>query len=116
MIFNYFQLKIITKVREFVNEGLCAGNTLGCYIPLRALAYLSSIGIKDNLRFFDDDKGIYNQYFDGFPIPVENRIDLINNPVTHLLIMSSAFGEKIKKEIIEIHPTIKILTYDQVVK
>lgn len=114
--FQELSIKNINKVREFINEGLFTGNTLGCYIPLRALAYLSTIGVKENLRFFDDDKGIYNKYFDGFPIPIENRNDLINNPVTHLLIMSSAFGEKIAKELIEILPNLNILTYDKVVK
>jgi SAM-dependent methyltransferase len=114
--FQELSIKNISKVREFASEALLEGNTLGCYIPLRSLAYLSTIGIKENIRFFDDDKGIYNKYFDGFSIPIENREDLLNNPVTHLLIMSSAFGEKIKQEIVEILPNIKILTYNQVVE
>lgn len=116
-IINFQELSIsnINKVKTFVNEGLSSGNTLGCYIPLRALAYLSSIGVKENLRFFDDDKGIYNKYFDGFQIPIENREDLIQKPVTHLMIMSSAFGEKIKNDILNILPSISILTYNDVV-
>lgn len=104
----------IERVSNFINEGLREGNTLGFYIPLRALAYLSYLGIKQGVRFFDDDRGIHKKYFDGFPIPVENRQDLILNPVTHLLIMSHAFGEKISNEILADLPDMKILTYSQI--
>jgi hypothetical protein len=64
------------------------------------------------VRFFDDDKGIHKKYFDGFPIAVENFEDLKNNPADVVIIISFAFGEKIKAKIneqlkdIEVH-TIK---------
>jgi 2-polyprenyl-3-methyl-5-hydroxy-6-metoxy-1,4-benzoquinol methylase len=106
----------IKEISNFVSEGLLMENSLGFYIPLRALSYLSCIGVTQGFRFFDDDRGIHKQYFDGFPIPVENRQDLIAKPVTHLLIMSHAFGEKISKEIHAILPNIKILTYSEVTK
>jgi SAM-dependent methyltransferase len=103
-------------VNNFVKEGLSDGNSLGCYIPLRSIAYLAKLNVRKGFRFFDDDKGIYKKYFDGFPVPVENRQELIDKPVTHLLVMSYAFGKKIKEEILNINPGIKILTYDDIVK
>jgi SAM-dependent methyltransferase len=106
----------IERISKFINEGLREGNTIGFYIPIRALAYLSYLGIKQGLRFFDDDRGIHKKYFDGFSIPVENRQDLIINPVTHLIIMSHAFGEKISNEILAELPDMKIFTYSQITK
>jgi 2-polyprenyl-3-methyl-5-hydroxy-6-metoxy-1,4-benzoquinol methylase len=88
------------RVADFIAESSQAGNTLGCYIPLREIPYLSGLGITSGVRFFDDNAGIYGQYFDGFKSPVENFEDLVKNPVTHLLILSSAFGEKIKQKVL----------------
>jgi 2-polyprenyl-3-methyl-5-hydroxy-6-metoxy-1,4-benzoquinol methylase len=93
--------KLKKDVFEFIREGTSPGNTLGCYIPLRIIPYLSILNLTSGIRFFDDNSGIYHQYFDGFPVPVENKNDLIERPVTHLLIMSSAFGEKIRSKVLE---------------
>lgn len=106
----------IESVKLFMKEGLSEGNTLGVYIPLRSLAYLSKLQVFKDFRFFDDDQGIYMKYFDGFEVPIENRHDLIENPVSHLLIMSYAFGDKIKTEISKTCPEMKILTYSEIVK
>lgn len=70
-------------------------NSLGVYVPLRALPYLCSLHDLSAVRFFDDDPGLHNRFFDGFDIPIENFEDLIGRPVSHLLICSFAFGERI---------------------
>ncbi|WP_271255176.1 class I SAM-dependent methyltransferase [Pseudanabaena sp. Chao 1811] len=90
-----------SQLDQFITEGLMAGNTLGCYVPLRAIPYLSRIGVTSGFRFFDDDSGIYGKYFDGFPVPIENMNDLKENPVSHLIILSFAFGNKIRDRINE---------------
>lgn len=104
--FKKFERNLVTlknKVLDFIKVGLEETNTLGCYIPLRALPYLaiSNIESKKNIRFFDDNAGIYNQYFDGFEIEVENFQDAVDKPVTHMLIMSAAFGQRIKNKLID---------------
>lgn len=90
--------KLKSKVLAFIKEGTSSGNTLGCYIPLRASSYLSISGIREGIRFFDDNKGIHHQYFDGFDAKVENFEELVNQQVSHLLILSAAFGGKIKSK------------------
>jgi len=85
-------------VGDFIEQGTAPGHTLGCYVPLRAIPYLSMSGIF-NVRFFDDDPGIHNKYFDGFKISVENMDALKARPVTDLLILSFAFGDKIRNRI-----------------
>ena len=93
--------RLVQKVNAFVAEGTSNGNTLGCYIPLRVTPYLSIAKITGGIRFFDDNPGLYQQYFDGFNTPVENFSDLVKKPVSHILIMSFAFGDKIKQKILE---------------
>jgi hypothetical protein len=89
------------QVEQFILEGLAPGNSLGCYVPLRALPYLTVLGIKSGFRLFDDDPGLHGKFFDGFDIAVENRDDLAAEPVSHLLIMSFAFGDVIRNRLRE---------------
>ncbi|MEI8109575.1 MAG: class I SAM-dependent methyltransferase [Chitinophagia bacterium] len=103
--------KLNRRVADFIKEASIEGNSLGCYIPLRELPYLSIHSITSKVRFFDDNKGIYGQYFDGFNTPIENFDDLINNPVSHLLILSSAFGERIKGKVLKSIPEDKITIF-----
>lgn len=89
------------QVDAFISKGVAPSHTIGFYVPLRAVPYLSMRGLTSDFRFFDDNPGIHGQYFDGFPIPVENMNDLLANPVTDLLILSFAFGDKIRARINE---------------
>ena len=91
--------RIRSLVADFIEQGTSPEHTLGCYVPLRAIPYLSMAGVTEGVRFFDDDPGIHHKHFDGFPVPVENMDDLKGNPVTHLLVLSVAFGEKIRQRI-----------------
>jgi SAM-dependent methyltransferase len=88
------------NINDYVRR-IAASNTnrLGFYVPLRALPYLSQLGMYEGFRFFDDDSGIHGKYFDGFKVPVESFNDLKADPVTHLIITSFAFGEKIRGKV-----------------
>lgn len=88
------------EVSDFIREATKPGCSLGCYIPLRTFPYLAQENVNEGLRFFDDNPGIHNQYFDGYNQPVENMNDLWANPPTHLLILSYAFGEKIREKVL----------------
>ncbi|MBN8704011.1 MAG: class I SAM-dependent methyltransferase [Bacteroidetes bacterium] len=92
--------KLIVKINSFITNAQQANKSVGFYIPLRSIPYLSILGVKQNIRFFDDDGGIYGKYFDGFPIAVENFADLQKKPVDSLLVLSFAFGEKIKQKVL----------------
>ncbi len=87
------------QVEAFIADALRPGHSLGCYVPLRAAPYLAPLGVTSGVRFVDDDPGLHGRYFDGFPIAVENMEDLIANPVSHLLILSFAFGDTIRSRI-----------------
>jgi len=97
-------IKTKEQIECFINSSRQPGCSLGCYVPLRAIPYLSMHGIYDGVRFFDDNPGIHGQYFDGFPIPVESQSNLLAHPVTHLLILSFVFGAKIRNRIFSLSP------------
>jgi 2-polyprenyl-3-methyl-5-hydroxy-6-metoxy-1,4-benzoquinol methylase len=98
---NLLSLKdnILNHIRSEVEKG----KSIGFYIPLRALPYLSLLKNteKYSIRFFDDNPALKNTFFDGFDIPVENMENLISRPVNTLYILSEAFGHKIKNKVFE---------------
>lgn len=98
-------------LNHIISEGE-QGKSLGFYIPLRALPYLSLVNNKEeySIRFFDDNPALKNTFFDGFNIPVENMENLITSPVDTLYILSEAFGDKIKSKIIDQTNSINIFT------
>ncbi len=73
--------------------------SLGFYVPLRPLPYLSRLRALSGFRFFDDDPGVHGKYFDGFDAPVENFADLQARPVTHMAVMSLPHAPAITRKI-----------------
>lgn len=76
--------------------------SIGFYVPLRALPYLSAV--KYNLmdptfRFFDDTSHWHKKHFDGTLIKIENFKDLVDDPVDNIFIMSLTFEHEIKQKI-----------------
>jgi 2-polyprenyl-3-methyl-5-hydroxy-6-metoxy-1,4-benzoquinol methylase len=96
--------KIIEKIAPVLND---PAKTVGFYVPLRTLPYVSILGKYEGYRFFDDTHHWYNRAFDGLEVYIENFGDLKNKPVTDLFIMSLTFGDVIKKKVQEQLPGIK---------
>lgn len=88
--------KIIDEIKPVLDN---SSKSVGFYVPLRTLPYISILGKYEGFRFFDDTHHWYNKAFDGVEIYIENFNDLKSKPVTNLYIMSLTFGEVIKKKI-----------------
>jgi 2-polyprenyl-3-methyl-5-hydroxy-6-metoxy-1,4-benzoquinol methylase len=88
--------KILTKIQSKLD---LQTETIGFYVPLRTLPYLSKLNNFDGFRFFDDTHHWYNRAFDGVEVYIENFNDLKNKPVDNLFIMSLTFGTVIKSKI-----------------
>ncbi len=87
------------KIQSFIEKSKSEKNSaFGFYVPLRAFPYMASLGIHQ-VRLFDDSKSLHQRYYDGCPIKVENFEDLVQKPVTHILVASFPFGEVIKRKI-----------------
>lgn len=74
---------------------------LGFYAPLRVIPYISKMKRYDGFRFFDDTSYWHNKYFDGIQIKIENFDDLVEHPVTDIIVMSPTFHKVIEKKIRE---------------
>ena len=91
-----------------LHKKLPAGKYFRLLCSSSSNSLLSILGIRKDIRFFDDDPGIHNKYFDGFPVAVESLNDLIEEPVSHMLILSSSFGRKIKERVQQLIPSTAI--------
>ncbi len=98
--FNERRRRVEAHVRGVLNQ---PGATLGLYVPLRLIAYLSLMNLDraqlSRLRFFDDDTGSQGKYYDGFPVKIEGLEGLKSDPPSHVLIGSANFGAVIKSKI-----------------
>ena len=102
------------KISEYLN-----GKTdVGVYVPLRIVNYLinHNIDIK-NIRFFDDDKYSYGNFFPGINIKIENFNDFIQSPPSRVVIMSNFFEDAIKEKIsTAIGQDIEIVLWSEIFK
>ena len=93
------QKEVMNAIIGKIESDLISNKTIGFYVPLRALPYVSQLRDYSGIRFFDDTKPWYNKSFDGIEIYIENMEDLERNPVESLYIMSLTFGTVIKNKI-----------------
>ena len=94
-------LFLLCKIKEYFNKAVNKNLKVGIFCPGRAINLLYFIKPGINLRFFDDHEKLHGHYFPPFNIPIESRDSLLNDPVNLLLIMSTTFGEEIKKELLQ---------------
>jgi 2-polyprenyl-3-methyl-5-hydroxy-6-metoxy-1,4-benzoquinol methylase len=92
--------KIINAFDQRVEQALSQpSRTLGFYVPLRTLPYIAKKEIYSGFRFFDDTSHWHQHVFDGIDVPIENFQDLVQRPVTDLVIMSLTFGDVIRNKV-----------------
>ena len=108
--FNYKKFDKFTAESKLLQKNLlnfiydieAQQKSLGFYVPLRALPYLSACKSLREYRFFDDNPDWHGKYFDGFSQPIENIDDLQNKPVDHIIIMSIGFANAIESKLSKI--------------
>jgi len=109
--------KSFKNLKNFLESAAAAKNTLGVYVPGRLINVLSLLIRQNNLphlRFFDDNPSLYQTYYPGINIGIENRYDLILNPPDIIIIFSHSFGEKIKDEIVRSGIDSKVLLWEDI--
>jgi len=93
---------------------LSAGKLIGFYMPLKAFPYLSMAGVHEGYRLFDDIDHWHGGFVDGSNISIQNFNDLIENPVSHLFIMSFTFGKTVKNKILKKTSDMNIRTIQEI--
>jgi len=92
-------------IERFIRSIESEGKSLGVYVPGRFINFLTLLDVPvGHIRFFDDNPVLKGTYYPGLPIQVENKNDLKKDPVDVLLIMSEAFGDKIREGVLSILP------------
>ena len=81
---------------DFIHDLKTQHQSLGFYVPLRALPYISACTSIGEYRFFDDNPEWHGKYLDGFSQPIENIDDLRSKTVDHIVIMSIGFAKTIE--------------------
>ena len=95
--FTNYAIKNSNKFNKYITDILSDKNkTLGFYVPLRALPYISKSSFIKGFRFFDDTPHWHYKFFDGINVKIENFTDLKKDPVTDIIVMSLTFGKTIK--------------------
>ena len=74
--------------------------TIGFYVPLRSIPYITKLKVNNEFRFYDDSQFFKYRFLDGFE---NNKIlcidDLEADPPEYTLIMSHAYSAVIKQKI-----------------
>lgn len=105
MAVNFRQLaeKGIASFLEYLEATTGKGESLGIYVPGRAINALSMLRQRVDLsrvRFFDDNKLLQSTYFPGFDTAIEGIETLIERPPDRVLVMSRSFGREIARKLI----------------
>ena len=78
-----------------------AYESLNCYVPLRSMAYLASVGDFGSTPIFDSNISWKGKYIDGYNQPIRNLVDA-NVPTKEKFFISSlTFYEEIKKTLLK---------------
>ena len=73
--------------------------SVGIFCPARALYFIHET---QGLRFFDDADFLCGKFYPPFPIKIENRLSLKENPPEILIIFSYTYGQEIRAAIREL--------------
>ncbi|MGQ0761917.1 MAG: class I SAM-dependent methyltransferase [Acidobacteriota bacterium] len=91
--------KSIEHARAFFRQAADANSSVGIFCAIRAINLLHVLGVRNNIRFFDDDARLHGKYYPPFDFPIESRSSFLTDPVDELIIMSRSFGSKIKHKL-----------------
>ena len=77
--------------------------SIGIYVPGRIINFWSMCckSFSSRIRFFDDNDRLYQTYYPGIDIPVENFEDFMSNPTDIIIIASITFEKPIKEKIVD---------------
>ena len=105
---------MVLKFENFF-DSLKDPSSLGYFIFQRSLPYTCAIGASlEGSKFFDNNVLWNGKYLDGVPSPVEDIKDFSLRSPQETLIMSSTFGEEIKKQILKIDDSLDVYLQEDI--
>lgn len=89
---------LIEKLKNIIAS--YSDKSIGFYVPLRAIPYITKLELTRGYSFYDDSKFFSHKYLDGFDdVKIQNFYDLQKEPVDVIFIMTHAYGSIIKHRI-----------------
>jgi len=86
---------------EFFKAAESHGKSTGVFCAARIINLLQIVQPKKLPRFFDDDPRLQGKYYPPHDRRVESRATLKESPVDELIVMSRAFGGKLRSEFVQ---------------
>ena len=86
-----------------IDKMMSQNKSIGIYVPGRIINFWSMCykSFSSGIRFFDDNDRLYQTYYPGINIAIENFDDFKSNPTDIMIIASITFGEVIKAKIVD---------------
>lgn len=107
-------------VASVIEAAMSSANGLGLFVAQRSFPYLCLAGVYDGFQMYDDNRSIEGRYFDGFGSAVQSRTTLLRDCPSRLLVLSQAFGERIRDsltaELNALDRKVEITTFDDVTR
>ncbi|MEQ9567252.1 MAG: hypothetical protein RLN85_15805, partial [Pseudomonadales bacterium] len=71
-----------------------------CYVPLRSLPYLATVGDFGNTPIFDSNTSWTNKFIDGYKLPINSLDSVQKNEHSNFFVGSMTFFGEIKKSLL----------------
>lgn len=91
--------ELVSALERFLSDPTLRGRTVGMWPGARAFNYLHLVRTNAHVRFFDDDPRLAGKYYPPISVPVETRAQFVERPVDEMIILSRAFGERLRAEL-----------------
>lgn len=89
----------VSAARAYFRDAAVSRKQVGVFCAARVINLLELAAPPMLPRLFDDDPRLAGRYYPPFDRAVESRAALLERPVDELIILSRAFGERIRAEL-----------------
>ena len=98
-VFKLFQN--IKRNLKYFSEIYHSSSVLNCYVPLRCLPYLASVGDFGKTKIFDSNKAWRGKFIDGYSLPILGPDDIRTGKDEKFFIGSLTFYTEIRNLLIQ---------------
>ena len=104
--------RLCKNLDQFLDQ---IGNaTIGFYVPLRTIPYLTKLKLRRDFSFYDDSSFFKNKFLDGFESKKIRGIENLRAmPPDYTLVMSHAYGSMIKQKIEALSINTKVILINE---
>ena len=95
LCFSFFDK--VDRNLDYFGELYSSIENLNCYVPLRCMAYLSSVGDFGKTKIFESNLSWKGKFFDGYSLPIQSPDEIDTHQNAKFFIGSITFYKEIKR-------------------